>query len=156
MTEIDYPLLLGSLRHVLREDILRSVNISAELEIVDLPDVAHVEVLADEKLEEVLAGRDQLELLKNTSELLGRDVAVLRAIVVLELRLDENALESDLVSNALKKSEDGVLLLVSKLRRRLRVLDNSNRVSSVTENVIDVAAERGVVDKARGQSVLVK
>ena len=81
---------------VLGEEILRMVNIMAELHIIDFSDVTTVKVLADKQLEERLGRRDEPQLFQNTAELLGGDVRASGLVVALELRLDENTFIRDL------------------------------------------------------------
>lgn len=52
LTMMEWSICLWVFSCVLNEDILRSVNISAEFEIVDLSNITSVEVLSNQNLEE--------------------------------------------------------------------------------------------------------
>lgn len=78
------------------EHVLWSINVSAELEIVDLSNVALVEVFSQENLEQVLRWWNKSKLFQNSSELFSSDMATVCSIIILELRLNENSLVNDL------------------------------------------------------------
>ena len=81
------------------EDVFWLVDISAEFEVVDLSDVSFVQVFSNQKLEETLSFRNDLQFFQSSSELLHSDVARLGSIVILERWLDENSLVSNFSSN---------------------------------------------------------
>jgi len=81
------------------EDVFWLIDISAELEVVDLSDVSLVQVFSNQKLEETLSFRNDLQFFQSSSELLHSDVARLGSIVILERWLDENSLVSNFSSN---------------------------------------------------------
>jgi len=90
------------------DEVLRSIDISAESEVVELSNIALVKILSNEKLEELLRWWDQSCLLHDSSELLNRDVAALGLIVIHELGLNQDSLVSDLVSNRSQKLRKSV------------------------------------------------
>lgn len=107
--------LLWSLSNILGEDVSWLVDIGAEFEVVSLSDVAHVKIFTNEELEEVFSGRDELELLKNTSKLLSSDMAVASTIIVLELRLNQDAFILNLISDSCQESQNGVFFGVGEV-----------------------------------------
>lgn len=79
---------LWVLGNILGENVLWSINISAEHEVIDLSNVTLVQVLSNEELEKLFAWWDEGKLLHHSSELLGGDMTVLSSIVILQLWLD--------------------------------------------------------------------
>ena len=79
---------LRVLSNILGENVLWSINISAEHEVIDLSNVTLVQVLSNEELEKLFGWWDERKLLHHSSELLGGDMAVLSFIVILQLWLD--------------------------------------------------------------------
>ena len=65
---------LGALRLVLREHVFGTVNILAEVEIVDLLSVAAVAVATSDEVEQLLTWRHDVESLHDAKELLSSDV----------------------------------------------------------------------------------
>ena len=123
------------------EDVLWLIDISAELEVVDLSDISLVKVLPDKELEEILIRRDDLELFHHSSELLHSDVAGLGSVIILELWLDENSLVDNLSSDGSKDTQESLHLALGEVGSGLGVLDNSIWVNFVRENRVNVAAE---------------
>jgi len=80
--------------------------------------------------------------------LLSGDVAALRAVVVLELWLDEDPLVGNLCPDGAKEGNDGILLLISEVGGALGVLDDGQWVCYISKDRIDVLAESGVVHQA--------
>ena len=85
----------GLLGHVLGEDVLGTVEILAELVIVNLSGGAKVAVLANEQVENTLRRGHETKSFQNTEELVGSYVEGLAAIKVLEIGLEENAVGLD-------------------------------------------------------------
>ena len=110
---------LRVLWHVLWEDILWSINISAEGEIVDLPNVPLVQVFSDQKLEKLFRWWNKFELLHNSSKLFSCDMAASSSIVILQLGLNEDSFVSDLSSNCAQNCKEGILISVSEISSRL-------------------------------------
>ena len=136
------------------EDILWSVDIGTEFEVVDLSDVTLIEVLSEEELELWLREWNELEGLENSSELLGGDVAALGPVVILELWLDQDSLIHNLCSNDGQEGEELSLFFVGEVGGRLGVLNNRNWVNRIGEDGVNVIAESGVADEATLLSVL--
>jgi hypothetical protein len=72
---------LGS---VFWEKILWLINISTELEVVDLSNVSFIQVLSNEQLEKFFSRCNERELLHDSSELLTGDMATIGSIIILE------------------------------------------------------------------------
>ena len=89
--------------NILDKHVFWSVDISAELEIVDFSDISFVEIFSQEKLEKWFFRRNETQFFKNTSELFSCDMATACSIIVLELRLDKNSLVSNLSLNCTEK-----------------------------------------------------
>jgi len=98
--------------NILDEDVLWSVNISTELEIVDLSDVSSVEIFPDQNLEELLLWWDQIQFLHDTSELLNSDVAAVGPVIILELRLDQDSLLDNFSLDSVQKVEEALHLFL--------------------------------------------
>ena len=81
---------LRALSLVRGEHVLWPVHIFAEIEVVDFLGVAAIAVTADDEVEHLLAGRHEVQALHHSEELLGSDVKLLRAVKVLETRLEED------------------------------------------------------------------
>lgn len=77
------------------EELITTVDILTEVDIVALIDVAHVHVASEETLEDVLRGTDPEEV-EHTEELLLGHVSVASPVIVLEHRLQVDALVLDL------------------------------------------------------------
>ena len=91
------------LGNVATEQVFRSVDVLAEVDVVHFSDVALVKVLSNQDLEQVFGWWEDLALLEDSSELLGSYMAVLRAVVVLELWLDQDSIVLYLSSNSRKQ-----------------------------------------------------
>lgn len=98
------------------ENVLWLINIGTEFEVVDLSDVAFVQVLSDEKLEQSLIRRNDFQFFQSSSELLNSDMARFGPIVVLERWLNENSLVSNLSSNSSKDAQNGIHFIFSEVR----------------------------------------
>jgi hypothetical protein len=72
---------LGS---VFWEKIFWLIDISTELEVVDLSNVSFVQILSNEQLEEFFTRSNERELLHDSSELLTGDMAAIGSVVILE------------------------------------------------------------------------
>lgn len=81
---------LRALSLILREHVLWPVHIFAEIEVVDLLGVATIAVTADNEVKHLLTGWHEVQALHYSEELLSRDVKLLRAVKVLETRLEED------------------------------------------------------------------
>ena len=68
---VDTLVISWMLGNVSLSEVFWSINISAEGEIVKLSDIALVEILSNEELEELLRWRDKSSLLQDSSELLN-------------------------------------------------------------------------------------
>ena len=108
---------LGMLGHVRLEQVFGLVDVCAKLDVVDLPDVAFVEVFANQDLEQVLRRWQEVAFLEHSSELLGCDVAVLRLIEILELRLDQDSVVFNLQSHGHKQVTQLLLLSLTEFSR---------------------------------------
>lgn len=75
------------LGRVLREHVLRPVNILAEMEVVYFFGVSTIAVTATNQFENFVTGRHDIEVLHDTEELLRSNVHALRAVEVLEAGL---------------------------------------------------------------------
>ena len=82
------------------EDILWSIDISAEHEVIDLSNISFIQVLSNKQLEELLTWWNERKLLHNSSKLLGRNMAALSSIIILQLRLDKDSFVHNLCSNS--------------------------------------------------------
>ena len=139
---------------VLNEDILWSVNIGAELEVVDLSDISLVEILSNQDLEKLFPWWKQIQLLHDTSELLNGDVAAVSSIIILELWLDEDSLLDNFSLDGVQQVEKALHLIFVIVGCGFGVVDNTHWVSSIEENVINVGAELIIVDESILHSVL--
>jgi hypothetical protein len=72
----------GHFRHVPWEDVLWTVEVIYELEIVDFSSGAAITVLPYDQVEYFLIGWHQSQLLKNSKELLRSDMKLLRSVKV--------------------------------------------------------------------------
>ena len=70
--------------HILREHILRAINILDEFEVVHLIVVATVAVFPDDKIVDLRVWWHQIESLEHSQELTLRDVQLLGTVEVLE------------------------------------------------------------------------
>ena len=70
--------------HILREHILRAINILDEFEVVHLIVIATVAVFPDDKIVDLRVGWHQIESLEHSQELTLRDVQLLGTVEVLE------------------------------------------------------------------------
>ena len=70
--------------HILREHVLRAINILDEFEVVHLIVVATVAVFPDDKIVDLRVGWHQIESLEHSQELTLRDVQLLGTVEVLE------------------------------------------------------------------------
>lgn len=95
---------LWVLWNVFWENVLWSIDVSAESEVIDFSNVSPVQVLSNQKLEKILAWWNELELLQNSSELFSCDMAAFSLVVILQLRLDQDSLISNLSSNCRQKT----------------------------------------------------
>lgn len=110
--------------NILHKHILWSINISAELEIVDLSNVTLVEVLSQKNLEKVLTWWNECKLLHDSSELLSSNMATISSIIILKLWLNENSLIVDLsLDLGQERHQDGHLLL-SEVGGTLRLFNS--------------------------------
>ncbi len=80
----------ASFGNVCREHVLRAINIAAEIEIVDLFLVAAIAVTANNQIENGVRRRHDVQIFHYSQELLSCDVLRLRAIKVLESRLEKD------------------------------------------------------------------
>lgn len=149
-------LLLGVLGDVGREDVGSSVDVGAELEVVDLSDVALVEVPPQQKLVQVFRRREQVALLQHSSELLGGHVAALGAVVVLELGLDQDPLVLDFSAEGGEQGVEHGLFVAAVVGSGLRVFDDCSLVDVGRKHGVHVAAESSVVDEPRVEAVLLQ
>jgi len=76
---------------VIAEHIFGAVDISAETEVVNLAFVILIEILSNDKIENLVGGGKQTQVLKDSLKLLGSGVARLSAIEVLEAGLEEHS-----------------------------------------------------------------
>ena len=70
--------------HILREHVLRAINIFDEFEVVHLIVVATIAVFPDDKIVDLRVGWHQIESLEHSQELTLRDVQLLGTVEVLE------------------------------------------------------------------------
>ena len=107
---VKWILWLWVLGCILNEDVLRSVNIGTEFEIINFSDISSVEILSNQDLEEFLLWWNQIQLFHNTSELLNSDVAAVSSIIILELRLDQDSLLDNFSLDGIQQVEEGLHL----------------------------------------------
>lgn len=112
------------LGHVAGEDVLRSIEVLAELKVVDLSSSAAVTVLSDDQVKHLLVGRHQAQTLEHSEELVRRDVQLLGAVEVHEAGLEQNALSLDFVVHLGYCVHHRLLLLLSEDGLRLNVLND--------------------------------
>ena len=74
------------------KEIIGLINIMAELKIVDFSHISLVEVFSNENLEQIFARWKDIAFFKDSSELLGGNVATLGSVIILELWLDQDSL----------------------------------------------------------------
>ena len=72
---------LGS---VFWEKILWLIDISTELEVIDLSNISFVQVLSNKQLEEFFSRSNERELLHDSSELLTGNMATISSVIILE------------------------------------------------------------------------
>ena len=94
------------------EELLRTVDILTEVDIVDLIDVAFIHVTAEEGLENVLGSADPQQI-EHTEELVFSHVAVAGDVVVLKDRFQVNALVFDRGFVLFENLVDLILVLVA-------------------------------------------
>ena len=147
---------LWVLWNVFWENVLWSINVSAESEVIDFSNVSPVQVLSNQKLEKILAWWNELELLHNSSELFSCDMAAFSPVIILQLRLDQDSLISNLSSNCRQKTKKGVFFSISEVSSRLRVFNDLSWVRGVSENNVDVICEFSVIYKTVWLFILVQ
>ena len=76
-------------------------------------------------------------------------MAAIGSIVVLELRLDQNAFVHNFILDCSNKSHNSVLFWICEVCSALWILNNANWICLITEYVIDIVAQLSVVDEAR-------
>lgn len=76
---------------VIAEHIFGAVDIGAETEVVNLAFVILIEILSNDKIENLVGGGKQTQVLEDSLKLLGSGVARLSAIEVLEAGLEEHS-----------------------------------------------------------------
>lgn len=101
------------------ENILWLIDVSAEHDVIDLSNISFVQVLSKEQLEELLSWWDEGKLFHDSSELLGRNMAALSSIIILQLRLDKDSFVCNLCSNRAQKGKHSVLFIISEIGSRL-------------------------------------
>jgi hypothetical protein len=97
------------------KDVLWSIDVSAEHEVIDLSNISFVQVLSNEQLEELLSWWDEGKLFHNSSELLGRNMAALSSIIILQLRLDKDSFICNLGSNSAQNGKQSVLIIIGEV-----------------------------------------
>lgn len=89
---------------VLREDVFWAIDIGAEFEVVDFPNISFIQVLSKEKLEKTFFWWDEAKFLEDSSELFGGDMAWFSSVVIGQLWFNENSLVDNFSSNSTKES----------------------------------------------------
>jgi len=86
----------------LRENVFGIIDVFDEFEVINLSDIAMVQIFFNEKLEEIFRWWNQFQFFHNSSKLFDSYMATFGSVIVLELRLYHNSLVNDLNSNGLK------------------------------------------------------
>lgn len=105
------------------ENILRSIEILAKLEVVYFGSSATVTVLSDNQVKHCFICRHQSETFEHSQELVRSNMQLLRAIEVHEVWLKENALSLDFVVHLGYSLHHLLLLGLSEDSLRFDVLD---------------------------------
>jgi hypothetical protein len=139
----------GSLGIVFREDVFSTVNVLAEVVVVDLLSVSKIAVFTCEESELGSGRGHEAEGLQNTHELVSGNVLRLSSIEIMEARLEQNSLGGDLISESIEHVHNLSLLILVEKSLTLSFLNNSGGVGQVRENVVNVVNESAVLDKSR-------
>ena len=147
------------------EELLRTINVLTEVNVVHLIDISFVHVSAEDHLDDVL-GSSNSQQIESSEELVLRDVTVAGNVEVLEDGLKVNALVLDGGTVLFKDFLDLLLVLITRKvlstgqkSVALGDLGNSSRGilvdSGQSESSVDVGAEVGVAEEPLGVSSLV-
>ena len=96
-TKLDSLVSLGALGHVHGEHVFRSINVLAEVVVVDLLGVSAVTVTANDQVKHIVAGRHDVKVFHHAQELLGSDVLALRAVKVCETGLQKDTVRHNML-----------------------------------------------------------
>lgn len=142
------PVGLRILCQVRRVDILGSIDVIAELPVINLLSVSKIAVFARDKAEIYWRRGHQTKGLQHSDELMARDVLALGSVEIVEPRFEENPLgDNFVVETPHYLDEAGVFGFVHQWGR-LGLFDGAARIRSIAEDEVQVVAEVGVTDKA--------
>lgn len=168
LTVHSFVLGLGPLGHVDGEHVFRSVDILAEVVVVDLLGVSAVTVTASDQGEHLVTWRHQVQVFHDAQELLSRDVQLLRSVEVGKAWLEEDAVGNNVLVEGRHHLVHLLLLLVVEnlfefvskgnfvtYSGSTGVLDDLCRVDLLREDDVEVVDKVTVVDKATSRRGLV-
>ena len=98
-----------------REHVLGSIDILAEMEVVDLLSVAAVAVTARDQVEQLGARRHDIQVFHDAQELLRRDVLRLGSVEVLETWLQQDSVADDVPVQRRHHLDHLLFLLVAEV-----------------------------------------
>ena len=82
-------------------------------------------------------------------------MAIFGAVIILKLGLDQDSFVTDLFSNGCKNRQQCSFLLIGEIGRRFWILNDSVRISGISEHMIDIIAEARVVNETRWEPVFI-
>lgn len=136
-----HPLLNGVLGNVRRINGLGSVDVTAELPVVDFLGVAKIAISTSDEGEVNWVGGHQAKSFQNADELVGSYMLALCTVKVVEARLKEDSLGDDLVVEALHDLDEAFTIGSVHEGSRLCFFYGAGWVGSVRENVVQIVAE---------------
>lgn len=140
--------------NVFWEHVFWLVNIVAEIDVVDLLEVALVVVLSGDELGELRVSREEIELFQDSQELVLGDVTAPGLIKVLEGRLEHDSVCHDLEPDILESTDQSLLFFLGEDREGFGVVADGVLVSAGFEDGLDIVAEVCVTDKSLASAVL--
>jgi len=139
----------GALGLVLGEHVFGAVNILAEVVVIDFFGIATVAVTASDEVEQVLAGRHNVQSLAHAKELLRGDVLRLGAIEVHEAGLKQDAVRHDVSVQVRHHLDHLVFLFVCEHGGGAGVLNNLAGVDGHAEDGVEAVYEVAVAHETR-------
>lgn len=136
-----HPLLNGVLGNVRRVNGLGSVDVTAELPVVDFLGVSEIAISACDEGEVNWVRGHQAERFQNADELVGSHVLALCTVKVVEAGLEEDSLGDNLVVEALHDLNEAFEIGSAHEGSRLCFFHGAGWVGSVREDVVQIVAE---------------
>ena len=142
-----HPLLNWVLGDVRRINGLRSIDVVAELPVVDFLGVSKIAIFASDEGEVCWVGGHQSKSFQNADELVGSHMLALCTVKVVEARLEEDSLGDNLVVKALHDLDEACTVGFAHERSGLCFFYSTEWVGIVGENVVQIVAELRVTDE---------